>query len=101
MEPFHQHAAYDGDATDINLVRRTGSGSTRGTQWTCASYEPDFREYTPLMLAAYKGHDAAVDRLLAFGADVEQQSVLGLSACGWTAAHWRAPAISHHLWHCY
>jgi ankyrin repeat protein len=77
MEPIHQ-AAYDGDVAAIDRLvaedgRRLNAQMLNRELW---------RDCPPLMLAAYKGHDAAVARLLALGADV------GLTdARGDTAAH--------------
>ena len=82
MEPIHQ-AAYDGDVAAIDrLVADDEERLDARNQVDWRLYEPDFRDCTPLMLAAYKGHDTVVARLLALGADVELQSVRGLSICG-------------------
>ena len=75
MEPIHQ-AAWDGDVAAIDrLVAEDGERLNAPNQQEDLGIEGlNFRECAPLMLAAYRGQDAAVARLLALGADVGLQS---------------------------
>jgi ankyrin repeat protein len=83
MEPIH-HAAYDGDAAAIDrLVAEDGRRLNAQIQGDGVRVDDEpVTGYSRLMLAAWEGHNAAVTRLLALGAD------MGLTdARGYTAAH--------------
>ena len=83
MEPIHQ-AAWDGDVAAIDgLVEEDDKRLNARNLVELGIRGRDFRECTPLMLAAYRGQDAVVARLLALGAEVGLQSVLGSLATHW------------------
>ena len=95
MEPIHQ-AAYDGDVAAIDrLVAEDGERVNAQYQVDLGIARHNIRECTPLMLAAYQGHDAVVARLLAQGADMGLQS-----GTGSFATHGLATANSHLPWLC-
>ena len=81
MQPVHR-AAYEGDEAVVRLVQEDAG---RLNAWVSDKVEsgpgdPYFYGMTSLMLAAYKGHDALVARLLALGADVEFESLSEMRA---------------------
>jgi hypothetical protein len=87
MEPIHR-AAYDGDVAAIDrLVAEDGERLNAQIE---ADDEQEDGEFvagcSPLMLAAWKGHDAAVARLLALGADTGLQDSEGQR--GALGLHW-------------
>ena len=86
MEPIHQ-AAWDGGVAAIDrLVAEDGRRLNAQIQ---GKVEVDFlciEGCTPLMLAAFRGRDAAVARLLALGADTGLQDSEGQR--GALGLHW-------------
>ena len=83
MEAIHQ-AAWDGDVAAIDrLVAEDGERLNARNQVDLGIPGCDSRECTPLMVAACRGHDAAVVGLLALGADMGLQSARGSFATHW------------------
>ena len=84
LGPIHR-AAYEGNEADVSrLVEEDGRrlDAQIGPRFVYLDSRWDVTGCTPLMLAAGKGCDAVVARLIELGADV------GLSAAmGWSAAH--------------
>lgn len=70
LEPIHQ-AALDGDVSALNgLVQEDGTRLNAQVQGQACVDGWSAQGCTPLILAAYRGRDAVVARLLALGADV-------------------------------
>lgn len=85
LDPIH-HAAYYGDIEAIDRLLQEDAGllnaQFRGRPSVLLTGH-DAAECTPLMLAAYRGHDAVVARLLAVGANTNLQSHYGCHATNW------------------
>ena len=94
MEPIHQ-AAYDGDAEVVERLvaqdRRRLNAQIQG-EAIVGGY--DVHRCTTLMLAAGRGHDAVVTRLLALGADVGLESRFGYHALDYAARANHASALA-------
>ena len=83
MEPIHQ-AAFNGDVAAIDrLVAEDGGRLNKRNQAELNINKDTIGRITPIMLAAYKGHDPAVARLLALGADVGHTDTKRQSAAHW------------------
>ena len=83
MEPIHK-AAWDGDVAAIDrLVAEDGGRLNAEIQVVFRIGGIHFQACIPLMLGAYRSKDAVVARLLALGAEVGLQSVLGSLATHW------------------
>jgi ankyrin repeat protein len=83
MEPIHQ-AAWDGDVAAIDLlVAEDGERLCAQIQGDVELQTWEAKGCTTLMLAAGKGHDTVVARLLALGADVELSNAEGRQAVHW------------------
>ena len=94
MEPIHQ-AAWDGDVAAIDgLVEEDDKRLNARNLVELGIRGRDFRECTPLMLAAYRGQDAVVARLLALGADTGLQSGRGSFATHWTCYGKQPPSLA-------
>lgn len=89
LDPIH-HAAYYGDMEAIDRLLQEDAGllnaQFRGRPSVLLTGH-DAAECTPLMLAAYRGHDAVVARLLAVGANTNLQSHYGCHATNWACTH--------------
>ena len=94
MEAIHQ-AAWDGDVAAIDrLVAEDGGRLNAQIQGEMTVVRLNVSGCTPLMLAAHQGHDAAVARLLALGADVGLQSANGVPVIHWSCAHDKSATLA-------
>ena len=83
MEPIHRAAWRVYVAAIDQLVAEDEERPNAQIQVDFRIGGTNFRACTPLMLAAHRGKDAVVGRLLALGADAGLQSVFG-----WFTTHW-------------